>query len=124
MSKIKFVKIDLSNLYEVIRPKVAPWRILKNIFEENDVEYEILVNISPEGGDVYLTYDKEFEDKFREALYVEDNVFEFLKEYAEKKNAKAVVIIEDGYEISIALVYKDYKDIEKDAEYLAQIFSQ
>jgi len=122
MSKIKFVKIDLSDLYEVIRPKVSAYKILKSILDQYDIEYEILVNISPDVGEEYLINDKEFEDKFSEALYVED-AFEVLEEYAKKKNAKAIVVLEDGYENAIALVY-GYKDIEKEAEYLAEIFSQ
>jgi len=119
MMEIKFIKIDLSNLYEVIRPKVAPWKILRDILEENGVEYEILVNISPDTGEVYLINDKEFEDKFSEALYIEDDAFEVLEEYAKKKNAKAIVELDDGYETAIALIY-DYKDIEKEAKYLAE----
>jgi len=122
MSKIKFVKIDLSDLYEIIRPKVSAYKILKSILDQYDVNYEILLNISPDVGEEYLTNDKEFENKFSEALYVED-AFEVLEEYAEKKNAKAIIVLEDGYESAIALIY-GYKDIEKEAEYLAEIFSQ
>jgi hypothetical protein len=111
-TEIKFVKIDLSDLYEVIQPQVSAWRILKNILDLYDVHYELLVNLSPDAGEEYLTDDKEFQDKFNEALYDED-IDKVLEEYAKKKNAKAVVILNDGYESAIALVYEDNKDIEE-----------
>jgi hypothetical protein len=103
-TEIKFVKIDLSDLYEVMQPKVSAWRILKSILDQYDVHYELLVNLSPDAGEEYLTDDKEFKDKFSEALYDED-IDKVLEEYAKKKNAKVVILLNDGYESAMALVF-------------------
>jgi hypothetical protein len=102
--KVKWIRLDFSELYRLGHIDVLATELLKKILDAYNVEYEILLNFSPDTGVEYITNDKEFIRKFDEAQgWLEEE--RVIEEYARKKGATAIVVLFDGYEWSAAIIY-------------------
>jgi len=104
VTKTKWVSIDLEDLYKLGHIKIAAARLLDEILRTYNVEYELLVNCSPDIGDEFLVDDKDFIEKFKNALGWQE-MKKVLKDYAKRRNAKAIVELFDGYESAYALIF-------------------
>jgi hypothetical protein len=106
--KVKWIKINLVDIYSLGHLDVSASTILKTILELYNTKYELLMNESPDVGTEYHVDDKEFIDAIEEAYmrHPIDAVNEVIMNYAQKKNATAVVELFDGYEHAFALLYE------------------
>ena len=106
--EVKWIKIRLDDLYGLGYPDMTAISILKTLLEIYNMNYEPLANESPDAGTDYYVNDKEFIDAMEEAYLHDpiDGVKKVIKEYAQKRNAVAVVELYDGYEHAWALIFE------------------
>jgi len=104
--RVKWVRLDLSDLYELGHINITAAKLLERILEAYKVEYELLVNCSPDSGVEYFVGDKEFREAFNKAAGWREEE-EVVDEYARERNAVAVVELFDGYEWAYALIYSE-----------------
>ena len=100
---MEWIRIDLQDLYTIAKPKVTAAELLQRILDAYNLNYELLVNCSPDSGVEYFVDDREFRKAFNNAAgwQEEERVVE---EYAKKRGATAVVELFDGYERAYALI--------------------
>jgi len=103
VSEVEWIRIDLQDLYRLGHIDVVASELLKKILETYNLEYVMLVNCSPDVGCEYFVDDDEFKKAFDEAWsWLEEAAV--VGEYAKRREAKAVVLLYDGYEWAYALV--------------------
>jgi len=108
--EIPVITINLEELYDAVGgPDSSASSILEGILKAWGVKYSLLCNSSPDVGDKY--FDEEFETLLDEYYDKEEEigedpyVFAALR-VAERRNADAVIELYDGYESSLALVWR------------------
>jgi hypothetical protein len=106
--EVKWIKISFDDLYGLGYPDETAITILKTLLEIYNMNYELLANESPDTGTDYYVNDKEFIDAMEEAYMRDpiDAVKAVIMDYAQKKNAIAVVELYDGYEHAWALIFE------------------
>jgi len=108
IEEVPVAEIDLSGLYDVVRPDVTAAKILESILERYPADYRILENYSPDVGSEY--YDQSWK-KFAKRCEEEDIMdkrgwLECARRYATTINADGVIYLYDGYESAIAVVWR------------------
>jgi hypothetical protein len=101
----EIIKIDLEGLYEIGGPEMTACSILKTLLNIYRIRHELLVNLSPDAGEEFITDDREFIERFRKAEEP-DKIERTIAEYAEKKKGIAVELF-DGYERCFAIAYEE-----------------
>jgi hypothetical protein len=105
VGSVEWVKIDLQGLYRLGHIDITAADLLHRILDAYNLDYELLVNCSPDVGCDYFVDDEEFKEEFSEAQgWQEDE--RVIEEYAIKRKAVAVVELFDGYEWAAAVVYE------------------
>ena len=104
MSQVKIIEIDFEKLYELGGISIRAIDLLKKILDTYKVDYELLVNLSPDVGVEYLTSDQKFIGEFERADV--DDLDDVVEKYAKRRKADAVVRLYDGYELAWAIVWR------------------
>jgi hypothetical protein len=101
---MEWIEIDLQDLYHIGHIDITAAELLQRILDAYNVEYQVLVNCSPDVGVDYYIDDEEFKEAFSKAMGWQEER-KVIEDYAIRKNAVAVVELFDGYEWSAALIY-------------------
>jgi len=101
---VELIEIDLQDLYRKGHLNVPAYKILEQLLDDYNLEFEILLNYSPDVGTVYFVDDSEFRESFEKAESWLDEL-KVIKEYAKKKGASTVVMLYDGYEVAYAALW-------------------
>jgi hypothetical protein len=104
---IRWIEVNLQDLYELGHIDVQAYKLLERILQTYNVQYEVIVNISPDVGAEYFVSDLDFIRKFESAEGWWHEEVAALVDYAKRRKAVAIVELFDGYETAFALVYGD-----------------
>ena len=100
---VKWIRLDFSDLYKLGHIDILAAELLERILDAYNLNYQLLVNCSPDVGVAYYIEDYNFMREFDRAQgwQEEERVIE---EYARKKGATAIVELFDGYEWAAAII--------------------
>jgi hypothetical protein len=80
---------------------------LERILDAYNLNYEIIMNCSPDVGVEYFTNDIDFIKAFERADGWWHEEITVINDYAKKRGATAIVELYDGYERAVAIILKE-----------------
>jgi len=126
--EIEITEIDLQDLYHYGIQITAAHLLDEILSKYEGVKKILIVNFSPDVGmEIYYSdLDRETEKQIINEIESAENLDDkFFIEIAKKISAEHIVYLLDGYEYAVGFIKQKEEDpIEKEAEYLAEIFSQ
>jgi len=126
--EIEITEIDLQDLYHYGIQLSAAHLLDEILTKYENLERILILNFSPDVGmEVYYSdLDRETEKEIVEQIEREEKLDdEFFIKIAKNIHAEHIIYLLDGYEWTVAFIKQKEEDpIEKEAEYLAEIFSQ
>lgn len=97
---VEIYEINLEHIYK-FAPQSGAENLLSDILKSYvGLEYKVIVTLSPDCGAIY--FDEEFKQFVLE--FSEDDIQLAAIEYAKQKGYDGLVVLDEGYEIAIALI--------------------